>query len=82
MQLSLDQRQTFYNQFRVFSVLDRVGPSYRPVKEMSAERKARTILVVERDFSDIHYAVLVHEEHEEGGKTYIRGRCEELGVGK
>ena len=79
MQLSLDQRQTFYNQFRVFSVLDRVGPSYRPVKEMSAERKARIILVVERDFSDIHYAVLVHEE---GGKTYIRGRCEELGVGK
>ena len=49
---------------------------------MSAERKARITLVVERDFSDIHYAVLVYEENEEGGKTYIRGHCEELGVGK
>ena len=38
----------------VFSVLDRVGPSYSPVQEMSAERKARILLLVDRDF-DYYY---------------------------
>ena len=38
----------------VFSALDRVGPVYRPVQEMSAERKARILLLVDRDFDYYH----------------------------
>ena len=42
----------------VFSVLDRVGPAYRQVKEMSAERKARILLLVDRDFD---YYIITHD---------------------
>ena len=38
----------------VFSALDRVGPSYSPLQEMSAERKARILLLVDRDFDYYH----------------------------
>ena len=69
----------------VFSALDRVGPAYSPVEEMSAERKARILLLADKDFGHSwefdynEHAVLIHEE---GGRTYLRGWCPSLGLGE
>ena len=63
----------------VFAVLDRVGLSYEPVKEMSAERKARILLLAHRNFGGDYTVSVVHEE---GGRTYLRGWCPLLGLGE
>ena len=64
----------------VFPALDRVGPSYRPVQEMSAKRKARILLLVHREFGyGGDHAMLVHEER---GVTFLRGRCPSFGLGE